>query len=80
VEYLYREGFEYLQLGYASAIGVTLFVAIFAYPSCRCASWARSAKTDGLMGCLSIAQQQVVDHDGLAGGDGPVRRHADKQR
>ena len=30
VEYLYREGFEYLQLGYASAIGVALFVAIFA--------------------------------------------------
>jgi multiple sugar transport system permease protein len=30
VEYLYRQGFEYLQLGYASAIGVALFVAIFA--------------------------------------------------
>lgn len=30
VEYLYREGFENLQLGYASAIGVVLFVAIFA--------------------------------------------------
>ena len=30
VEYLYRQGFEFLRLGYASAIGVALFVAIFA--------------------------------------------------
>lgn len=30
VEYLYREGFENLRFGYASAIGVVLFIVIFA--------------------------------------------------
>jgi ABC-type sugar transport system permease subunit len=30
VQYLYREGFESLRFGYASAIGVVLFVVIFA--------------------------------------------------
>ena len=30
VEYLYRVGFQFLQLGYASAVGVLLFVVLFA--------------------------------------------------